>query len=397
MFRTAAYALTLLLFTALVQTGQARAQDAADLFNPNEIQDIWLTVAPHDWQTLKAKYLEDDYYRADFNWNGHVMLDVAIKSRGSSSRSPVKPSLKIDFGRYANGRTFAGFKSFILRNMVQEAPMTREHLSLLFMSRLGLPVSRTTHARLYINGEYSGLYLLVEEIDEGFLRERFPGTVGDLYEYKWSQPYYFEYRGQNPGAYCPAPFKPQTNSKTTDTAALVSLFRVINESPDDSFARQLSTVLDLKHFVIYLAADNFLDETDSLLSNDGVTNFYLYRRPDTGRFLFLPWDKNATLMDAEFGVFWGVERNVLTRRALADPEIRAQYLAALRRCAEAAGGSGGWLEQKTQETYLRIRTSALEDTFKPFSNDEFENDFEVLRHVARSRADSVLRQVEAVR
>jgi spore coat protein CotH len=381
----------------MAPSGVASAQSAAELFDADTIHDIWLNLAPEDWRTLKDRYLEDDYYRADFVWNGYAQNGVGIRSRGSSSRSPVKPSLKIDFSRYDSKRTFAGLKSLILRNMIQEVPMMREHLSLLFMRRLGLPASRATHARLYVNGEYSGLYLLVEDIDERFLAERFPGAIGDLYEYEWIEPYYFEYRGPDPAAYSPVPFKPQTNKKTGDVAALPALFRAINESSDDDFVTQVDAVLDLRHLVNYLAAESFLTETDSLLSTDGVTNFFLYRLPATGRFLFLPWDKNATLLDAELSVFWRVEQNVLIRRTLANPQLRAEYLAALRRCAEAAGGDGGWLEQKTLETYQRIRRAALEDTFKPFSNQEFEDDCESLRFVARSRSASVLRQVEETR
>ncbi len=381
----------------MAPSGAASAQSAAELFDADTIHDIWLTLEPAHWKTIRERYLEDDYYRADFMWNGHAANGIGLRSRGNSSRSPVKPSLKIDFSRYDSKRTFAGLRSVILRNLIQEVPMMREYLSLLFMRSLGLPASRATHARLFVNGEYSGLYLLVEDIDERFLVERFPGAVGDLYEYEWTEPYYFEYRGRDPAAYSPIPFKPQTNKKTADLAALPALFRAINEASDNDFVTEVDAALDWKMFINYLAADSFLTETDSLLSTDGVTNFYLYRLPATGRFLFLPWDKNATLLDAELSVFWRSQQNVLIRRALANPRLRAEYLDALRRCAEAAGGDGGWLEQKTLETYRRIRRAALEDTLKPFSNQEFEDDCESLRFVARSRSSSVLRQVEEAR
>jgi spore coat protein CotH len=69
----------------MAPSGVASAQSAAELFDADTIHDIWLNLAPEDWRTLKDRYLEDDYYRADFVWNGYAQNGVGIRSRGSSS------------------------------------------------------------------------------------------------------------------------------------------------------------------------------------------------------------------------------------------------------------------------------------------------------------------------
>ncbi len=369
----------------------------AAFFDETQLQDIWLTVEPKDWQTLKATYMENTYYHADFQWNDQIVRDIGIRSRGNGSRSGTKPSLKVDFARYDESQRFAGLKSFVLRNMTQDGPMMREHLSMLFLRHMGLFASRTAHARLYVNGEYAGLYLMVEEIDKRYVQDRFPEAGGDLYQYEWAEPYFFGYRGADPKAYCPEPFKPVTNEKKANGVALEALFRTINNASDEEFVAAVSPHLNLKLFLTQLAADNFVTETDGLLSENGVTNFYLYRPAANDRFHFLPWDKNATFLDAEHPIFWGVERTVLSRRAMAVPDLREEYLSALERCANSAGGYGGWLEEKVLATYREIRNAALKDPAKPISNEEFEGEFEVLLHVARSRAESVLRQVQEFR
>ncbi len=40
--------------------------------------------------------------------------------------------------------------------------MLRYRLAFTFFARMGVPVSRAVHAKLYVNGNYMGLYQLVE-------------------------------------------------------------------------------------------------------------------------------------------------------------------------------------------------------------------------------------------
>lgn len=394
MRRFIAMLITLAACRVALSTAGARAQTISDLFDETQLHDVWINLDPRDWKTLKANFLEDAYYRADFRWHEQYFAGAGIRSRGGGSRSGVKPSLRVDFERYQKRGRMLGLSSLVLRNLLQDPPFCNEHLSMLLLRRLNLPAPRTAHARLYVNNEYAGLYLLVEEVDARFARERFSGDPGALYKYEWTEPYFFTYRGPDPKAYCPSPFKPVTDEDPSANAALASLFRAVNLAPDEEFVSAVSRHLDLNSFVAQLAADNFLGEYDGLLSENGVTNFYLYRRPGHGLFHFLPWDKNATLMDAEHPVFWRVEENVLARRALAVPGLRRQYLAGMQKCAEAAGQEGGWLEQQAWFAYHNIRASVLEDRYKPETDEAFQASFDVLLHVARSRSASVLRQVE---
>ena len=66
-----------------------------------------------------------------------------------------------------------------------------------FYARLGIPAPRETHVRLYVRGEYIGLYALVESVDKEFLA-RIYGTIGEdtqndgwLYEFVWQEDWRF--------------------------------------------------------------------------------------------------------------------------------------------------------------------------------------------------------------
>ena len=56
--------------------------------------------------------------------------------------------------------------------------MMRERISMLFYQRLGWPAPREAFARLWVNGEYAGLYSMVEDINEEFLEHHFGAGQG---------------------------------------------------------------------------------------------------------------------------------------------------------------------------------------------------------------------------
>jgi spore coat protein CotH len=166
-------------------------QTSDDLFNPAVLHRIDIDLHSSDWAKLKASFQTNDYYPADVSWNGQTVRNVGIRSRGTGSRSGVKPGLRVDMDRYATTQLFLGLKGFVLRNQTQDASGIHETAAMYLYRRMGIPAPRTSHARLYVNGTYQGLYVIVEEIDKKFLARVF-GIVdeniqndGYLYEYNW--------------------------------------------------------------------------------------------------------------------------------------------------------------------------------------------------------------------
>jgi spore coat protein CotH len=73
-------------------------------------------VNSRDWYWLLERFQTNDYYPANMKWNGQTVANVAIRSRGTGSRSGTKPALRVDFNRYATGRTFLGLTAIDLNN-----------------------------------------------------------------------------------------------------------------------------------------------------------------------------------------------------------------------------------------------------------------------------------------
>jgi spore coat protein CotH len=174
-----------------------QAQTADDLFGSQELQRIDLWVNSADWAKLQVDFQVNTYYPADVVWSGQTVRNVGIRSRGRGSRSANKPGLRVDFDHYATGQKFLGLKSFVLDNLTQDPSGIHETVATGFYARLGIPVSREIHTRLYVNNQYAGLYAIVEAVDKDLLARVFGSIDGNvqndgyLYEFKYQDDYMF--------------------------------------------------------------------------------------------------------------------------------------------------------------------------------------------------------------
>lgn len=310
----------------------AQTPTDSDLFDDTVLHEIRFNMHPADWTRLRRDFADNTYYPTDVTWRGITVADAGIRSRGFGSRNGIKPGLRVDIDRFEDGQEFLGIKSFILKPNVQDPSQMHERLAMQFYRPLGLPAPREAYTRLFVNGEYAGLYAIVESPDKHYLNRVFGENDGYLYQYEWVAPYRFEYLGADPNRYVPSPFQPQTHEERPDADVLVSMIRQMNEASDADFATALAPYLDLKKFMTHLAVETFLAEGDGILGVTGLANFYLYRFDKKNLFQFLVWDKDRTFSDPEQSIFRNFNDNVLARRA---------FLETLLRCAVLAGQQQG--------------------------------------------------------
>ena len=382
------------------------ALTADDLFDPNTLHEIRLEVNTRDWEELQQRYRENVYYLATLRWRDQVVRNIGIRSRGAGSRNFAKPGLRLDFDRYALDQEFLGLKSVVLDNLTQDPSMLKERVVMRFFNEMGIPAPRVVNARLFVNNELIGLYGIVESVDKRFLKRNFNENDGYLYEFQYSDPYGFEYLGDQLEKYAEF-FEP----KTHEHDSMAALYRPIremawafSESPDSMFVSAAGEYLDLDKFLTHVAVENFLAEYDGLLGAWGMNNFYLYRFEDRMLSQLVPWDKDSSFWGIDYNIWGNAEANVLTRRALQERPLENVYRAALKRCAELAlrrpqpspDDTGkvepgpGWLEREVAFIYAQIRDAALEDEEKPFTNERFEDEVSKVLAFARERPGYVL-------
>lgn len=402
------------------------AANADQFFDDRTVGDLNVSMTARDWATLKENYLANTYYPCTLEWNGIVVGNSTLRSRGSGTRNPQKPGLRVDFNRYNSAQRFLGLKYVVLDNLWQDPSMLRERVTMLMFDKMGIPVPRERHMRLFVNGQYAGLYVAVEAPDDVFVERALGWSDGYLYEYNWEREYYFEYLGPDLDAY--RIFDPKTRSKDPDAliwGPIEEMTRTANEVPDAVFVRDMSPYMDLALFTRQIALENFMAESDGLLGDWGMNNFYLYRPAGSVRFQVLEWDKDNTFHGIQYPILKGISQNVLARRTLNDPAYMDLYLQTLLDAtttaeaglaerpsvADMSGRSAresgpetrrgadrsGWMEREIVREYRQIREFARADTLKPVGNDEFEAAIQSLLQFATARPAFVRAEVARAR
>ena len=408
---------TVVLLILLRGTGAQTpaATDPSDVFfDDTVVHDIHLTINSRDLTSLHVNFLSNDYYPVNFLWRDKALQGVGIRSRGTGSRSGVKPGLRIDFDRWASDQKFLGLKSVILRNQTQDASNLRERLAMLFFRRMGVKAERQAHARLFFGNDFAGLYTIVESVDKVFLKKNFGEDTSNLYEFAFDNsvghvPFLFKYLGSDGNLYVPTPFKPETKETDTQPQIIERLIWTIDQAGDAAWRQSIAEFLDLSKFIRHLAIESFLAEEDGLTGDYGPNNFYFYRYENKNLFQFIPWDKSNTFWEApspNYFILRNVEdgpldhRNRLVQRALKYPDLWTLYLDTLVECADSAAAGAttgvnpqpGWLEAEVQREYLQIRSAALADTLI-FTNAQFEQAIVDLKAFVKGRSEAVKTQV----
>jgi spore coat protein H len=388
--------ITAMVFGILIPAAPASAQTAAELFDVNTLQEIRLFVNSRDLRTLRENTDLNTYYTADLTWRNIRVRNVGIRSRGQGSRNPAKIGLRVEMDRYTTGQTFLGLSTIILDNAWQDDSLIRERLAFSIFERMGLPAPRESFCRLFIDGEYQGVYTITEEIDRAFAKRVTGESDGVLFEYHYIR----DWRAEDLGDL--AEYKPMLEPRThmldadsTLYGPVQEMFREIN-GPDDAVWRdRVGQYIDLNQFMTHVATETFIAENDGILGYAGMNNFYLYRHQGTTKHQLFVWDKDNAFISLDHAVP-AADANVLFRRAMEYPDLREIYFQTLEACAGAVSADD-WLTLEIDRLVGVIIDAAYDDSKKQFSNERFDEAVEFLWAFAERRPREVLIEVARLR
>ena len=357
------------------------------VFDDTQIHEFHLTFHHENfWDLLWEEYDTDrDYIPADFEFDGQVYLNVGVKFKGLKSMSyptPKKP-FKIKFDKFVEDQEFYGLKKLSLSNGYYDPTCIREKISYDLINKY-LPASRTNFIKLYINGDYWGLYTNVEQVDKKFLHKNFGANEnGNLF--KGDPAGTLEWHGYNQESYYNY-YELKTNEDENDWSDLVNMIDVLNNSSDHDFQDSFEQVFHIHNYLCFHAINNFLVNLDSYFCSGH--NYYVYHRTDSDRFIHIPWDFNTAFgtqtnsLEYEeilnFSVLWehpNISRP-LGQRPFDFQEYVDIYLKDFKYLIE---------EEITEDILFPridsladlIRPAVYADTLKMFSNQEFEEGLEL--------------------
>ncbi|HBX67686.1 MAG TPA: hypothetical protein DEG32_16615, partial [Balneolaceae bacterium] len=216
------------------------------------------------------------------------------------SRASQKKSFKVSFNTFVDGREYHGLDKMNLNGEHNDPSIIRSKLSWDLFDEVGIPASRSNHFKVYINGEYYGLYINIEHIDDEFVQDRFGGEEGNLY--KCLYPADLTYRGPNGDDYKfeadgRRAYELKTNTEEDDYSDLASLISFFENASDSKFEKEVEDHINVDGVLRWMAVDILTGSWDDYLFNKN--NFYLYNNPETNRFEFIPYD-----YDNSFGIWW---------------------------------------------------------------------------------------------
>ncbi len=216
-------------------------------------------------------------------------------------------SLKLDFDRYEDSFRLNGLKKLNLHAMAADPSKLRERLGYSLFRDMDVVAPRSVHARVYINGEYHGLFAAVEQVDGRFTANRFP-TDGDgnLYKQLWPT------EGTTAAAAEDA-LKTNDDPDTLDVSDFLAFKDAIAASTEVDFATTMAPYLDFDYLARYIVVDRAITNSDGIMAfyygagwGPYNQNYYWYDAGG-GRFTLIPWDFDKA--------FWYPEPNFWTENA----------------------------------------------------------------------------------
>lgn len=157
-------------------------EDPADaVFDLDAVHRIDLTMAELDWREVRDNPGTELWYAADFAWDGERVANIGIRAFGQGSVVAGKPPLKLDFDRYESGAEWRGLEQIKLDSSTQDAGFLNEVVGTRVLRELGLPAARTGWAQVYVNGTLAGFFVVMEPVDDQFLKRWYGGDDGPLY------------------------------------------------------------------------------------------------------------------------------------------------------------------------------------------------------------------------
>lgn len=245
------------------------------------------------YKTQENLFEKKTYLKGDVVIDGQYSYNVGVKIKGESSYKHYpsnKKSLKINFDKFIKGQKFQGYEEINLNNNFKDPTFMREKLYLDFLHDVGVPSRKNAYAKVYINNQYWGLYLMVEEIDKNFLERNFGNKKGALI--KGEPQAYLDWHGKDSLSYT-RKYKIKSGAKTNSTKQLIHFLNIINnfEGSDEMYETALGGIFNIKNCLKAWAVNNVLVNVDAY-NIYYPHNFYLYYNTKTAKFEWINYDGN---------------------------------------------------------------------------------------------------------
>lgn len=159
------------------------------LFDTSEIISINILMDEEQWSQMLSNAMQEEYYPCDVVINGETFYNIGIRPKGNTSLSSIandpdndRYSLKLEFDQYVDGQTCYGLDKLILNNNFADATNMKEAMIYDMFQYMGVDASLYNYAEISVNGEYWGVYLALEGVEDSFMLRNYGADYGELYK-----------------------------------------------------------------------------------------------------------------------------------------------------------------------------------------------------------------------
>ena len=224
-----------------------------------------------------------------------VYEDVGVRYRGHNvfaEGGTERHGFKIGMDAFVEDGELHGLRKVNLLGTEGDPTLLHERLATELMREAGVPAPRVTHARLWVDGDYMGVFPNSEEADDkAYLRRAFGDDSGSLYKVKGycGDRADLAYIDEMPASYV-GTYEPKAGTEEADmTGDLIPFLRCASEPDDAAFRACIDRHIDRPEWLAEIALDTILPDVDGMA---GAGQNFLLHAPEGGPFVVYPWDKD---------------------------------------------------------------------------------------------------------
>ena len=351
------------------------------IFDQEKLLTFELKISSSNLAKIDADPAAEEYVEGVLIFEGDTLNPVGIRYKGSVGgfvgcvsgsdwsnpsgyKTCTKLSMKVKINWNASEDQFYGLKKLQFHSQNLDPSQMRERLGYWLFREMGVPAPRSVHARLVINGQYSGLYALTEQIDGRFSKYNFDDGDGNLYKEVW--PVGMNGQAHNEQTYLN---NLKTNEDTNPSAAIIRNFGLAISNADPSTIQNvISASMDINEILSYCVVDRTIRHDDGpfhwYCDGNGCSNhnYYWYEEPGNEQLHLIPWDLDNAFENITYNANpvtpiadgWG--------ETSANCEPFSYGLFGIRQWSAACDKlTGGWASYTDE--YEQIKTQLIEGPF----------------------------------
>ena len=279
------------------------------IFDDERLHTFDLVLPPDNYAEINANPAAEQYVEGMLIFEGDTISPVGIRYKGSiggfvgcvsgsdwtnpsGRKTCTKLSMKVKINWEGREDHFYGLKKLQFHSQNLDPSQMHERLGYYLFRQMGVPAPRSVHARLMINGEYSGVYALTEQIDGRFTRFNFEDGEGNLYKEVW--PLTMDGNVNSNSSFLNAL---RTNEDENPSVDIIRNFgQSIRDAQESELQSVISASMDIEEIIAHAVVDRVIRNDDGPFhwycngGGCGNHNYYWYEEPENKELHLIPWD-----------------------------------------------------------------------------------------------------------